>query len=94
MDFEWDPRKAASNLKKHGVSFGEAVEAFYDPFAVDDIDDRHSTKDERRFTLIGSSSARLLIVAHTVRFSEKIRIISARKANRTESRIYEQAKKF
>lgn len=94
MEFEWDPRKAAANFKKHGVSFTEAVEAFYDPFAVDDIDDAHSSDEEQRFTLIGRSDVRLLIVAHTFRGSDKVRIISARKASRTESRIYEEAKKF
>ncbi|HBE83002.1 MAG TPA: BrnT family toxin [Pyrinomonadaceae bacterium] len=94
MEFEWDPRKAEANFKKHGVSFTEAVEAFYDPFAVDDIDDAHSSDEEQRFTLIGRSDVRLLIVAHTIKGSDKIRIISARKASRTESRIYEEAKKF
>ncbi|MEO8649535.1 MAG: BrnT family toxin [Acidobacteriota bacterium] len=93
MEFEWDPHKAVANLRKHGVSFGEAVEAFYDPLAVDDIDDAHGSDLEQRFTLIGMSSVRLMIVAHTIRLGDKIRIISACKATRSETKIYEQANK-
>ena len=93
MEFEWDPQKAAANLKKHGVSFSEAVDAFYDPFAVDDIDDVHSSAEEQRFTLIGMSPTRLLIIAHTIIIGDTVRIISARKATRSETKIYEQANK-
>jgi uncharacterized protein len=91
MEFEWDPQKAAANMRKHGVSFAEAVEAFYDPSAVDDFDDALSSDKEWRFTLIGMSSVRLIIVAHTIRGSDKIRMISARKATRSEANIYDQA---
>ncbi len=92
MEFEWDPRKADANLKKHGVSFTEAAEAFYDPNAIDDLDEGHSSP-EQRFHLIGMSYGALLFVAYTVRPENRIRIISARKPTRGERRIYEQAKK-
>ncbi len=64
MRFEWDPDKAATNLKRHRVSFEEAVEAFFDPTAVDDFDPEHSL-EETRFNLIGLSSRRLLFVVYT-----------------------------
>jgi uncharacterized DUF497 family protein len=57
--FEWDDRKAVENLSKHGVSFGEATEVFYDPNALEDYDIEHSD-DETRFNIIGLSSRRLL----------------------------------
>ncbi len=80
MRFEWDEAKAASNLKIHGVSFNEAVEAFFDPNAVEGSDTEHSN-DEDRFYIIGFSSRRLLYVVYAERFKDNIiRIISARKA--------------
>lgn len=88
MEFEWDPRKADANLKKHGVSFTEAVEAFYDPNAIEFLDDAASG-DEIRFQLIGISKARLLFVGYTVR-AERIRIITARKANAKQTKYYNE----
>ena len=93
MEFEWHPQKAAANFRKHGVSFDEAAETFYDSFAIDDLDDKHSANQERRFTLIGMSSARLLFVVYTLRSEERIRIISARRATPPETKIYEYANK-
>lgn len=93
MEFEWDARKATANLNKHKVNFEEAIEAFYDPFAVDDIDEVHSSNRERRFTLIGKSSIRLLIIAYTARAGDRVRIISARKTTSYEKKIYEEANK-
>jgi uncharacterized DUF497 family protein len=87
--FEWDPAKAAANVKKHGVSFEEARSVFYDDFAVQFFDDDHSS-DEARFLLLGMSAvSRLLLVCHCEREAGNvIRIISARKATRRESAHY------
>lgn len=89
MRFEWDENKAQLNIKKHGVSFTEAETAFYDASALLISDPEHSD-DEERFILLGMSrNARLLVVCHCLRESETvIRIISARKATRTESSYY------
>ncbi len=85
MKIEWDSRKAAANLKKHGVSFEEAVTAFADEFGRLIPDPDHSD-DEDRFILLGMSwSLRVLVVCHCYReTSSVIRIISARKATKTE----------
>jgi uncharacterized protein len=90
--FEWDEHKAALNLKKHGVSFGEAQTAFFDDFADQYFDESHSYQEDR-FILLGlSSSSRLLVVCHYEQVSDKlVRIISARKATKTESRSYRGA---
>ena len=90
MEFEWDLEKAASNLRKHGVSFDEAVEAFTDPRALEILDEVHSVI-EIRYRLIALSSKRLLFVAYTYRTDEIIRIISARKATPIERRLYQDA---
>jgi len=89
MRFEWDPPKASANLKKHQVSFEEAKTVFFDDFAVQFFDDEHSTEEDRFIMLGMSSSARLLIVCHCERAEgEVIRIISARKATRSEASFY------
>jgi hypothetical protein len=89
VQFEWDPDKAAINWKRHRVSFEEAVEAFFDPQAVDDFDPEHS-ETESRFNLIGLSSRRLLFIVYTEVRKEIIRIISARKAEKKHRSIYAQ----
>lgn len=91
IKFDWDPAKAASNLRKHGVSFEEAKSVFYDEFAIQFYDQPHSS-DEERFLMLGmSSGARLLLVCHCERDSGGvIRIISARKATQHESSFYGQ----
>ena len=89
MRFEWDDDKALYNLEKHGVSFGEATEVFYDPNALEDYDVDHST-EEMRFFIIGLSSRRLLYVIYAEREGDLVRIISARKADRGEKEIYER----
>lgn len=89
MRFEWNDEKALSNLEKHGVSFGEATEVFYDPNALEDFDTGHSGS-ETRFVIIGLSSRRLLFVIYAEREADLIRLISARKANRVEREIYER----
>ena len=87
--FQWDPAKAATNLKKHGVSFEEAQSVFYDDLAIQFFDHEHSDKEDR-FILLGLSSiANLLIVCHCERNDgEFVRIISARKATKSESKFY------
>ena len=89
MKFEWDPSKAASNAKKHKVTFEVAKTVFYDDFAVQFFDEEHSF-DEERFLLLGmSSDARLLLVCHCEREDgDVIRIISARKATESETQNY------
>ena len=87
--FEWDPKKARSNEKKHGVSFDEARSVFFDEQALL-LEDRQPLHEEERFLLMGLSAAlRLLVVVHALRDGDVIRIISARKANRLETRDYE-----
>ena len=87
--FEWDPKKAASNEKKHGVSFEEARTVFFDENAKL-IDDPDHSEDEERFVLLGlSSSLRVILVCHCYRDEGGvIRIISARKATSYESKQY------
>ncbi|MFM5892322.1 MAG: BrnT family toxin [Dolichospermum sp.] len=88
MQFEWNPDKANSNLKKHGVSFSEASTVFNDPLSITFPDPDHSYGEER-YVIIGVSSAsRILIVPHTDR-ADRVRIISAREATRNERRFYE-----
>lgn len=90
IKFEWDPTKAASNLKKHQVSFDEAKSVFYDEFAVQFFDEEHSSLEERFLMLGLSASAKLLIVCHCEReHGQVIRIISARKATKHESAFYQ-----
>ena len=89
MRFEWDARKASENFVKHGVRFDEAVEVFYDPRALDHYDMDHSTAEER-FFIIGLSTRRLLFVVYTEPHVDVVRIISARKAVRSEREPYEQ----
>ena len=87
--FEWDTHKEKLNQKKHGVSFIEAQSIFYDEHAVQFFDDAHSSHTEERFLMLGiSSNQHLLLVCHCVRNKNTIRIISARKATRTESNLY------
>ena len=88
LSFEWDAQKASANERKHGVSFDEAATAFGDPLSVTIPDPDHS-EDEDRFILLGSTyRGRILVVVHTDR-GDNIRIISARRATRTERRQYE-----
>ena len=91
ITFDWGPAKAASNLKKHDISFEEAQTVFYDEFAVQFFDEQHSSGEDRFLMLGMSSSAHLLLVCHCERAAgEVIRIISARKATTRESAYYSQ----
>ena len=87
--FEWDYRKAESNVLKHGVSFEEAVSVFADAMALTFSDSDHSGTEDRSRTYGMSNKGRLLVVVHTER-RNNVRIISARKATRYEKTIYKQ----
>lgn len=91
MHFDWNPKKAESNLRKHKVSFEEAVTSFYDENALLIPDPEHSSKEER-FILLGvSRKLRVLLVSHCDREAEDtIRLISARKATKNELAQYEE----
>jgi uncharacterized protein len=89
MQFEWDRDKEKRNIKKHGISFDEAVTVFYDPLSATFDDPDHSI-GERRFITIGfSSHGRLLVVSYTER-GKVIRIISARPATAAERKRHEK----
>lgn len=87
--FDWDTDKNLSNIEKHGIPFKEAATVFRDDNAVI-LDDGGHSQDEERFTIIGfSGNVRLLTVCHCYRDAgDIIRIISARKATKTEQKIY------
>lgn len=89
IKFEWDNNKAQANIEKHGITFHEASTVFSDESAILFDDPEHSMEEER-FMLLGmSSQARMLIVCHCYRSADNIiRIISARKATKTETRQY------
>lgn len=89
MEFEWDPEKDAANLAKHGVSFGEAMTVFGDPFEITIRDPEHSV-GEFRFVSMGlSTEGRTLVVSYTEREGNRTRIISGRTATPKERRQYE-----
>ena len=93
MIYEWDPRKATENLKKHRVSFDEAMTVFTDPFALS-FDDPDHSMDEKRFITIGMSSKnRIIFLAHADGAEDRIRIISARTASKTEAHDYQESRK-
>lgn len=90
LKFAWDGRKASSNARKHGVSFAEASTAFGDPLSMT-IPDPDHVADEERFVLVGMSiRGRLLVVAHSER-GGTIRLISARPAQPSERKAYEES---
>lgn len=88
-EFEWDSEKAADNLRKHGVSFEEAVTAFGDPLSILLPDPDHSVGEERYLVMGMSTAGRLLVVAFVER-PPRTRIISARLATKGERRDYEE----
>ena len=89
MEFEWDPEKAMSNERKHGIGFHEAATVFGDPLAITFGDPDHSFEVDRYLTFGFSRFHRLLTVAHALR-DGKIRIISAPLITRGERNIYEE----
>jgi len=90
IKFEWNDAKAASNKKKHGISFEEAKSVFYDESAIQFFDEDNS-ESEDRFLMLGlSNESHILLVCHCERDSgNSIRIISARKATNNERKFYE-----
>ncbi len=93
MKYEWDINKEIRNIKIHGVDFGEAIEALEDEFGLDDFDDSHSDFSENRFSRIGLSYKGVLFVIYTIRDENGIyRIISARKAEKSEEKLYWEAR--
>lgn len=86
-DFEWDDAKAESNLAKHGISFDEAVAAFFDPRLLS-LDASRPTDGEERIRALGMIEGRLFSVVCTLR-GDILRLISARRANAVETRAYD-----
>jgi uncharacterized DUF497 family protein len=93
-DFEWDPAKAKQNLRKHGVSFERAATVFLDPNTLSIFDAQHGSGEDRWITLGMDRQGVMLVVSHTFREADdqtaSIRIITSRKATRTERRQYEK----
>jgi uncharacterized DUF497 family protein len=89
LEFEWDPAKAEINLKAHGISFGEATTVFRDSLSITIADPDHSHSEERFVDIGLSHRGQLLVVSYTER-KDRIRIISARLANRAERKSYEE----
>jgi hypothetical protein len=88
--FESDPRKAAANIRKHGVSFEEAITSFFDTLAISEADLAHSTRGDERFVHLGTSTkGRLLFVVHN-EDDGLIHLISARLATPAERERYEE----
>lgn len=90
MQFEWDPAKAATNLRKHGVSFDEATSVFRAPLAYTFVDPNHSVGEQRWLTFGVSERGRLLVVSH-LEHNDRVRLLSARAATNHERRIYEES---
>jgi uncharacterized protein len=104
MQFDWDARKAAANVRKHGVSFEEAATVFHDPHHLSDLDRAHAIDEDRWITIGVSYRLRVLVVVTTELVQDDaadddeiddltVRIISARQASRSEAREYEEARK-
>lgn len=93
MKFEWDTNKEKINIKKHGVTFEQALYVFADKFALNKFDDEHSEEEDRWVILGKSLNKTLLLVVHTFRDidgTEFVRIISARKATKKEKLAYQK----
>jgi uncharacterized protein len=90
LTFEWDEEKDLASQKKHGVSFDEAKSVFSDPRSITISDEQHSDEEDRYIDIGFSSHGRLIVVSYTER-EPNIRIISCRKATKSERQAYEQA---
>ena len=92
LNFEWDPVKANANIEKHKINFEEAATVLRDPNALTIFDPDHGQAEDRWLTIGISNSGRLLVVCHTFQYLDTstvvIRIVSARKATKTESQHY------
>jgi len=93
-DFEWDPKKARNNVRKHKISFERATTAFRDPHLLSIPDEEHSKSEERWITMGLDENGVILVLSHTFlktdRTVSRIRLISARKATRRETKQYEE----
>ena len=93
FDFDWDPKKARANLKKHRVSFRQATSIFRDPLTLTIFDEEHSVNEDRWVSIGRAESGQTLVVVHSSEWASqneiKVRLISARKADRDEMRDYE-----
>lgn len=89
MIYEWDPRKAKENLRKHGVSFEEAATVFLDLLALTFSDPDHSDEEDREITIGFTKKHRVVFVSHC-QGEDRIRLISARRATRKERKQYEE----
>ena len=89
LSFEWDPRKASANKRKHGVSFEQAIQVFGDPLARI-FDDPDHSESEPRELIVGHCTRRVLLVVCFVERGSRIRIFSARPATRQERQDYEE----
>lgn len=87
MEFEWNPEKAQTNLRKHRVSFEEAQTVFNDPMFITVLDVEHSITEDRYITIGQSNRNRILLIAHAEK-NGRIRIISAREVTRYERNFY------
>jgi len=90
VTYEWDPSKAAANIKKHRVTFEEAASVFLDPAALTFWDPDYYDNEDREITIGRSTRQRVLFIAHVARGEGRVRIISARRATRREQRQYEE----
>jgi uncharacterized DUF497 family protein len=94
-NFEWDPKKAKSNISKHKISFEDAISIFKDENAISIYDEEHSFNEDRWITIGMDFKTRTLVVIHTFVTVENenwnIRIISARKATKNEQKTYEES---
>ena len=93
MIYEWDPKKADENVKRHKISFDEATSVFTDPFALTFDDPEHSLGEQRYITIGTSSTRRILFLSHADRGEDHVRIISARSATPTEAHAYQESRK-
>lgn len=91
LSFEWDERKAASNLRKHRVSFEEARTIFSDPLLWTFPDEEHSAAEERYVSIGVSAAGKILVAVHTDR-AGAVRLISSRRATAAERRFYEKGR--
>jgi uncharacterized DUF497 family protein len=94
VQFEWDRRKAASNLRRHGVSFDEASTVFRDQLACIFDDEAHSAREQREIIIGHSTRHRLLLVCFTEKPENVVRIFSARLATKREREDYEENRGF
>ena len=88
MLFEWDEAKNQANIRKHGIDLRDAAYVFSDPYALNIPDEEHSDNEERWVLLGKNRNERILLVVHTYRQGESIRLISARKATPSEEATY------